>query len=48
MEPIGVFFDGIIIGLLFGFAFAIALDEIRLKRIMRELKKEGGKKEKDK
>ena len=29
-----------IIGLFFGFAFAIALDEIRLKRIMRELKKE--------
>jgi len=35
-----VFLYGMIIGLFFGFAFAMALDEIRLKRIMKALKKE--------
>ena len=41
MELTTIFLYGMIIGLFFGFAFAIALDEIRLKRIMRALKKEG-------
>lgn len=44
MVPITIFFYGMIVGLLFGFAFAIAFDEIRLKRIMRDLKKEENKK----
>jgi len=42
MEPTATFFYGMMIGLFFGFAFAISLDEIRLKRIIRELKKEAG------
>ena len=44
MEPMTLFLYGMAFGLLFGFAIGIALDEVRLKRIMRELKKEGDKK----
>lgn len=40
MEPTIMFLWGFGVGAFFGFAFAIALDEKRLKRIMRVLKKE--------
>jgi len=40
MDMLTVFLYGMIIGLVFGFAFALVLVEIQLRRIMKALKKE--------
>jgi hypothetical protein len=35
----GLFFYGMIFGLIFGFGFAMAMEEVRILRIMRKLTK---------
>ena len=43
-ESVVLLLYGLSLGVFFGFAFAIALDEVRLKRIMKSLKEENPKK----
>ena len=44
MSVLSIFLYGIAVGWLFGFAFAVTFDEIRLKRVMKGLKNEKSKK----